>query len=194
MNSFVCFLNKFLDTDHLDRLARANESISPYYLGCYPADILPSNIRKHCCWIWNVDESDKPGTHWIAIAKRNNQITFFDSYGKTMEFFKRNYWKIYFQQNLKCKVTYYSQKQRQSYISTTCGAWCLMFLWEFWSRNKNVLRTLDNGTNLLKNEQQLQTFVYKHFPDIRKIYEDKKCQKYKGQKCETFLDMYANRL
>ena len=194
--SFLCFLSKFLDTDQLDRLApTANESsLSSYYLGCYPADVLPSNIRKYCCWIWNVDESDKSGTHWIAIAKRNNHITFFDSYGKTMEFFKRTYWKIYFQQKLKCKVSYYSQKQRQSYISTTCGAWCLMFLWEFWSRNKNVLRTLDNGTNLLKNEQELQTFVYEHFPDIKKIYEDKKCQKCKGQMCKTFLDTYTSRL
>ena len=193
MSSFACFLSKFLDTDHLDRLATANESISPYYLGCYPADILPRNIRKHCCWIWNVDESNKSGTHWVAIAKRNNRITFFDSYGKTPEFFKRTYWIDYFQQKLKCKVSNYSLMQRQSYISLTCGAWCLMFLWEFWSRDKNVLRTLNNGTNLLKNEQQLQTFVYEHFPGIKKIYE-KKCQKCKGQRCKTFLDMYGDRL
>jgi hypothetical protein len=127
------------------------------------------------------------------IAKRNNHITFFDSYGKTPEFFKRTYWIAYFQQKLKCKVSYYSQMQRQSYISRTCGAWCLMFLWEFWSRDKNVLRTLNNGANLLKNEQQLQTFVYEHFPGIKKIYE-KKCRKCKGQMCKTFLDMYADRL
>jgi hypothetical protein len=182
-----------LDTDDLDRLGTANESISPYYLGCYPANVLPSNIRKHCCWIWNVDESDKSGTHWAAIAKRNDHITFFDSYGKTPEFFKRTYWIAYFQQKLKCKVSYYSQMQRQSYIRRTCGAWCLMFLWEFWSRDKNVLRTLNNGTNLLKNEQPLQTFVYEHFPGIKKIYE-KKCRKCKGQMCKTFLDMYADRL
>jgi hypothetical protein len=31
-----------------------------------------------------------------------------------------------------------------------------MFLWEFWSYDKNILRNLDNGDNLLKNEQQLQ--------------------------------------
>jgi mannose/fructose/N-acetylgalactosamine-specific phosphotransferase system component IID len=68
-----------------------------------------------------------------------------------------------------------------------------MFLWEFWSRDKNVLRNLNHGTNLLKNEQQLQTFVYEHFPDIKKIYEEK-CRKHKGQMCKTFLDMYADRL
>ena len=193
MNSFVCFLSKFLDTDHLDRLAGTNESVAPYYLGCYPADVLPSNIHKHCCWIWNVDESNKSGTHWIAIAKQNDRITFFDSYGKTPKFFKRTYWVDYFEKTLKCKVSNYSQMQRQSYISLTCGAWCLMFLWEFWSYDKNVLRTLDNGDNLLKNEQQLQTFVYKHYPEIKKIYEDK-CRKCKGQKCKTFLDMYADQL
>jgi hypothetical protein len=77
MSSFACFLSKFLDTDHLDRLATANESISPYYLGCYPADILHSNIRKHCCWIWNVDESNKSGTHWIANCKTQQSYYIF---------------------------------------------------------------------------------------------------------------------
>ena len=169
-----------MDTDHLDRLAVSIESISPHYLGCYPADVYPSNVRKHCCWIWNVDESDKSGTHWVAIAKNNKRITFFDSYGKTPKFFKRNYWLTYFQQELKCKVSYYSPIQRQSYLSRTCGAWCLMFLWEFWSYEKNILRNLNYNTDLLENEQQLQTFVYEYFPDIKKIYKNK-CQKHKGK-------------
>ena len=194
MNKLTCFISKFLDTDHLDQLAENNDLISPYYLGCYPADINPSNIHKHCCWIWNVDESDKSGAHWVVVVKNNKRIVFFNSYGKTTEFFKRNYWLTYFQKTLDCKILYYSHRQRQSHISRTCGAWCLLFLWEQWSDSKNILRNLNyDDEDLLKNEQQLQTLVYTLFPDIIKIYDAKR-RKAKRQICKTFLEMHGDKL
>jgi predicted GNAT family N-acyltransferase len=37
---------------------------------------MPATIKKRFCWIWNVDEKDKPGTHWIAIVKEDRDIFF----------------------------------------------------------------------------------------------------------------------
>ena len=127
--------------------------------------------------IWNVDESDKPGMHWIALVKKNKHIIFFDSYGKTLAFFKRDYWSRYFRR-LDCEIELYSQVQRQSHISRTCGAWCLLFLWEQWS-NEQFLKNI-RYKDLLKNKQQLRETIYKLFPYIHKIYEDK-CRQAKGQ-------------
>ncbi|CAB3996213.1 Hypothetical predicted protein [Paramuricea clavata] len=69
--------NKFLDTDNLDQQARNDADILPYYSGCYPADVTPKGTgADRCCWIWNVDKKDKPGTHWVAVVKEKNIIYF----------------------------------------------------------------------------------------------------------------------
>ena len=95
MSELVCFLSKFLDTDELDKQAENDTTdISPHYLGCYPADVNPKNITENCCWIWNVDEKDKPGSYWVAVIKDKAIIYFFDSYGKTPFWFKRHYWVV----------------------------------------------------------------------------------------------------
>jgi hypothetical protein len=95
-------------------------------LGCYPANVKPSGVKERCCWVWNVDEDDKPGTHWICVVKNNNNIFFFDSFGKSPRFFKRQYWLEYFR-SLNCTYNLFTQLQRQSYIGRTCGVWCLVF-------------------------------------------------------------------
>ena len=62
MSKLTCFISKFLNTDDINRFAKKNKVIAPYYLGCYPANVKPDNVNQHCCWVWNVDERDKPGT------------------------------------------------------------------------------------------------------------------------------------
>ena len=77
MSKFKCFISKFLNTDDIDKLARGNKIINPYYLGCYPADVKPADVKPDgvetkdcCCWVWNVDEQDKSGTHWVCVVKK----------------------------------------------------------------------------------------------------------------------------
>ena len=74
--TLTCFISKFLSTDELDVFAKNDVVLQRYYAGCYPADVMPVTIKKRCCWIWNVDEKDKPGTHWIAIVKEDRDIFF----------------------------------------------------------------------------------------------------------------------
>ena len=77
MISDLCFINKFLDTDDLNKFARSNNAISRFYLGCYPANVQPKNIANNCCWIWNTDEQGDSGTHWVAVWKQRNKFVFF---------------------------------------------------------------------------------------------------------------------
>lgn len=159
-------MSKFLDTDQITKLANRDEVIKPYYLGCYPADVTPEGVRDKCCWVWNTDEADKPGSHWVGVAKQGKRIVFFDSYGKTPTFFKRNYWLKYFR-DLGCRVTMYSDIQRQSHISRTCGVWFLVFLLEQW-QSENILDTLQAEPHeLLENERRLQKIAYHFFPPCK---------------------------
>ena len=188
MNPLTCFISKFLNTDDINEIARNDPVIGPHYLGCYPADVTPDSVRQNCCWVWNVDEQDKPGTHWVCVAKKNKEIVFFDSYGKTPRFFKRSYWLTYFRK-LGCNVTLFSKTQRQAYITRTCGVWCLLFLWGQYS-GQNILQTFSGDVDkLMNNEQMLQDISYRLFPRIKSAYK-RKCMKVKGQICKTYLEIY----
>ena len=46
----------------------------------YSRDNLPNKI-KDGAYVINLDEYSNMGTHWIALYVKNNDITYFDSFG-----------------------------------------------------------------------------------------------------------------
>ena len=188
MVTLTCFISKFLDTDDIDKFAKENAIIKPFYLGCYPANVQPKGVKNKCCWVWNTDENDQPGTHWICVVKDVQNIIFFDSFGKTPIFFKRKYWLDYFR-SLRCNFTVYTQLQRQSFISRTCGVWCLTFLHSYYDNNDTMDTFAVKVDELLNNEVQLQTIAYERFPNMKQVYQ-RKCHKAKGQICKTYLETF----
>ena len=52
----------------------------PRFNGDYSRDNLPHKI-KDGAYIINLDEYYDIGTHWIALYVRNNDVTYFDSFG-----------------------------------------------------------------------------------------------------------------
>lgn len=76
--------------------------------------------HKNETGILNLDVSGSSGTHWVAFSKKNNNITYFDSYGlrpppEVLQYFKGN------------KINY-SNEKLQNYNSPNCGQLCLKFL------------------------------------------------------------------
>ena len=63
-----------------------NFEIQKYYKnewkfnGVYPRDNLPDKI-KDGAYIINLDEYFDIGTHWIALYVKNNDVSYFDSFG-----------------------------------------------------------------------------------------------------------------
>ena len=188
MVNFWCFLDTFLNTDDLNQLAN-DTLIKKYYLGCYAANIKPPNITENCCWIWNTDEEGKSGTHWIGIWRCKKQFIFFDSYGKDLSFYKREYWET-FAKELGCEFKPCSSVQRQSIISKTCGVWVLLFLFQQ-AQNTNLLAVIpaDHVDDLAINEMMLKNVTFKLFEGLAKIYKSK-CVKKKGtQGCCNYLTL-----
>ena len=64
----------------------ANFEIQKYYQnepkfnGVFSRDNLPNKI-KDGAYIINLDEYSDIGTHWISLYVKNNDITYFDSFG-----------------------------------------------------------------------------------------------------------------
>ena len=80
--------------------------------------------------------------------------------------------------------------QFQSYISRTCGTWCLVFLYQHFSK-QNIFKIF-NKVNKINNEKLLQNTAYILFPSMICVYR-RKCQKAKGQICKTYLEIFSKK-
>lgn len=72
--------------------------------------------------ILNTDSNNLPGQHWIAIFCNGKECIVFDSYGQIPSQYIQAWIRKY-----KLKV-YYNTRRVQSYLTTTCGNYCLYFL------------------------------------------------------------------
>ena len=52
----------------------------PRFNGVYSRDNLPKTIKNGAYEI-NLDEYEDADTHWIALYVKNNEVTYFDSFG-----------------------------------------------------------------------------------------------------------------
>ena len=173
--STLCFLTKFLYTNEINEIPMKN-----YFLGVYPADILPEHIKFPSCWIWNTDEQNENGKHWIAIWLTEKNMYFFDSFAKSVIFYSCQYWKD-LAENLNVKFINVQTRGLQSKTTLTCGSWCLLYLYNK-SRNE-VEKTnewkIGNGKfkRKLNNDIKLKRLIINKYGDkIKSIYKQK-CRK-----------------
>ena len=86
-------------------------------------DRLPASPLKHESAVLNLDVSQGPGTHWGCYVKKNNSVTYYDSFGvkppvELIEYF-----------GSACNVSY-NYEQEQDITQVICGHLCLLFLIE----------------------------------------------------------------
>lgn len=85
---------------------------------------LPRKIHANECGIINLDDWDRPGTHWTSYIKSRNKVIYFDSFGNLrppLEAMK------YFKSNGFSKIEY-NYSPYQTFNSFNCGHLCLKFL------------------------------------------------------------------
>lgn len=107
----------------------------PHFCGVFMRDTLAKKVRVNAqeCWILNHGSSQTNGSHWTALAKNNNIVFYFDSFGKLPPPFEV----IDYLNNASDVHLYYNAKNYQSYGSAICGHLCLKFLHNFWQHQKN---------------------------------------------------------
>lgn len=89
-------------------------------------DTLPKKPFKKECGIINLDSSENGGTHWVAYAKCDDYVEYFDSYGNLRppkELIKYVGSFIFYN---------YDNIQRDNTFN--CGHLCIKFIIEFWMR------------------------------------------------------------
>jgi hypothetical protein len=96
----------------------------PYFRGVFMRNNLPTNgARDKESGIVNLDDTDGPGTHWVAYAKRGDCAIYFDSFGnlRPPEEVVRY---------LNVPKLEYNYASYQTYDQSICGQLCLQFLRE----------------------------------------------------------------
>jgi hypothetical protein len=114
-----------MNTNELHRAAMSDPLLAQYFGGVFASDRLPKHA-EHCAYIVNLDNADKPGSHWVAIffSPGKQSVDYFDPYGllppnvHIVRFLKRN-----------SMFKHFNENNYQSMCSTVCGQYCLYFLW-----------------------------------------------------------------
>ena len=114
--------------------------------GCYSKDQIPL-IENNKSLIFNLENSDQKGSHWVALSRKNNDIFVFDSFG--IGDIPINLYKIY-----KNYDTITNLYRIQDLNSSLCGLFCVLFcLYKVDSKNKFIsFLNLFNPNNSFKNE------------------------------------------
>ena len=97
--------------------------------------------------IFNLQNSNKKGSHWIALSRKNNKIFIFDSFG--VAHIPKNIYDIYKKFNIITNIY-----RIQHINNNLCGLFCVLFcLYKVNSKNKFIkFLNLCNVNNYIKNE------------------------------------------
>ena len=114
------------------------------YIGTFSKDNVPI-LKNNQSTIVNLADSNKTGTHWIAMKFINNKLFYFDSYGIPFipDIIKKQYNKI---------IT--NIYRIQSIDSNECGKFCIMFIKSNIQNESDYIKFLlqFNKNNFEKND------------------------------------------
>ena len=92
----------------------------PRFIGVYSRDNLSKTI-KNGAYVINLDEHADLGTHWVASYVKNNEITYFDSFG--VEYIPKEILHFIGNRNIKTNIF-----KIQADNSIMCGYICIGFI------------------------------------------------------------------
>ena len=119
--------------------------------GVYSRDNLPNKIKNGVYRI-NLEKHVDTGTHWITLYIKNNDITYFDSFG--VEHIPKEIKAFMKQRNIKTIIF-----RIQAYDSIMCGYFCIGFI-DFTFKGKTLTEytNLFSPNDLRKNDDTILNY------------------------------------
>jgi hypothetical protein len=104
---------------------RAIMKDEPNFLGVFAIDRLPRNLEmsKTIKMIVNLDPAHQPGSHWVAIYRRNKKAFYFDSFGNEPPTTVRNWLN-----DNSISWTRHAKRIQSPQDKVSCGYLCVEFL------------------------------------------------------------------
>jgi hypothetical protein len=153
-----------LDTGEIDGIMKTFKS----YMGTFPSNFLKDmdlkKMPKRFGFIMNLDNSDKKGSHWIAVmidSKTDMSVEYYDSFGAppTKDFLNQIKQVI---DNLDCNLYLKFKTNKiveQDSNSTNCGWFCMNFLMKRF--NDVPFREVSGYDDSLNGETEILDFKEK---------------------------------
>ena len=115
------------------------------------------NIKNGSYYVFNLNNSNQRGSHWVALYKGKNKSYYFDSYGfycdKEIEPFIKPY--------------IYNKKQIQNYNSSSCGFFCIAYIYFMYHNNNN----LNGFINMFSDDTRLNDYIlYRYLKKNKLVY------------------------
>ena len=104
----------------LDKLGR--RMFGSKFVGVFPSDIIPK-LSNGCYCILNVDKSNEPGSHWVALVKRGHRLIFYDSFGRSGKKLIPSLLKSH-----NGRLVDTDSDAEQKILESNCGARCIAWL------------------------------------------------------------------
>ena len=108
-------MNYPLSNIFINNLLKNEES----YLNTFSKDEIPL-IENNKSLIFNLQNSNEKGSHWIALSRTNKNIFIFDSFG--VGYIPKNIYNIYKKFNIIINI-----HRIQDINSNLCGLFCVLF-------------------------------------------------------------------
>ena len=113
-----------MDGGVINRVLRKNPVTRRFFLDTFPADQIPAVTEFPSSMVVNMDNSDLPGSHWVAMYVPDSQTVFYyDSFGVLPS--NKNIRKFL----AKFKKMEVNSVTFQSVISDVCGYYVMYFLY-----------------------------------------------------------------
>ena len=121
----------------------------------YSRDYLPNKVRDET-YVINLDDYSEIGTHWVALYAKNNDITYFHSFGvehipkEIIKFINRP------SQNKNIMTNIF---RIQAYDSIMCGYFCIGFI-NFMFKGKSLTdyKNLFSPNDFKRNEDTILNY------------------------------------
>ena len=156
-----------MDNTEISKILLKNSRTCENFNGVYALNTLPRQGR-YGYYVINLDSSYQRGSHWVAIkiSRDKSKNIYFDSYGfspahvKLIKFLRNN--------------DIFNTRRLQHPLSTTCGQWCIYFIWrscQGLNFRKMFLPFREN--KYLVNDHILNIVMQKHFKIKTKVIDKK---------------------
>ena len=128
--------------------------------GIYMKDEIPNDLKEGN-YIINLENSNQSGSHWTCFIKDKNNVYYYDSFGVVPP---QNIYDISVKNSLNL---YYIDKHDQNLDATSCGWWCIAFLYFMNNTKGSMLDNMKkfdkkfNNKKTIDNEIELKKYIDK---------------------------------
>ena len=109
--------DKITTNVELDNIMKSYNLQRYKFIGVYSRDTIPKRMRQNTALIFNNEDSNESGEHWLCYAKDSKNTYIYDSFGRPNKYF--DFGKKYIQTH---------PDAEQDISQNNCGFRCISFL------------------------------------------------------------------